>query len=127
MLAVLEDALRCVQTCAAARTPIRRRMFFEAQAWLSDRTARGPFAFEAVCDALGIQPNRLRDRIREWSATIGRDELPPPDAEALGGQKCGAHRLPGPPRTTAHERVEPLRAVSPLGVARKGGSKNAGR
>jgi hypothetical protein len=34
----------CLQTCAAARTPIRRRMFFEAYAWLSDGTARGPFA-----------------------------------------------------------------------------------
>jgi hypothetical protein len=65
MLSVLKTPLRCLQTCAAARTPIRRRMFFEAQAWLSDRTARGPFAFEAVCDALGIQPNRLRDGIRE--------------------------------------------------------------
>ncbi len=66
MSAVLEDALRCLQTCADARTHVRRRMFFEAQAWISDRTARGPFAFEAVCEALGIEPNRLRDGIREW-------------------------------------------------------------
>jgi hypothetical protein len=66
MLAVLEDALRCLQTCAKARTSIRRRMFFEAQAWVSDRTARGPFAFDAICDAIGIEPNRLRDGIREW-------------------------------------------------------------
>jgi hypothetical protein len=66
MLAVLEDALRCLQTYAKARTPIQRRVFFEAQAWISDRRARGPFAFEAVCDALGIEPNRLRDGIREW-------------------------------------------------------------
>ena len=35
MLAVLEDALRCLQTCAKAPTPIRRRTFFEAQACLS--------------------------------------------------------------------------------------------
>jgi hypothetical protein len=69
MLAVLEDALRCLQTYAKVRTPIRRRMFFEAQAWISDRTARGPFAFEAICDALGIEPNRLRDGIREWCLT----------------------------------------------------------
>ena len=65
MLAVLEDALRCLQTYAKART-IRRRMFVEAQAWISDRTARGPFAFEAICDAFGIEPNRLRDGIRGW-------------------------------------------------------------
>jgi hypothetical protein len=66
MSAVLQDALRCLQTCTDASTPIRRRMFFEAQAWISDRRARGPFAFEAVCEALGIEPNRLREGIREW-------------------------------------------------------------
>jgi hypothetical protein len=66
MSAVLEDALRCLQTCARARAPIGRRMFFEAQAWISDRTARGPFAFEAICEALGIERNRLRYGIREW-------------------------------------------------------------
>src|SRR5690242_20016743 len=66
MLAVLEDALHCLQTYAEARTSIRRRMFVEAQAWIYDRTARGPFAFEAVCDALGIEPQRLREGIREW-------------------------------------------------------------
>jgi len=55
-----------LQTYAKVRTPIRRRMFVEAQAWISDRTARGPFAFEAICEALGIEPDRLRDGIREW-------------------------------------------------------------
>lgn len=65
MLAVLEDAVRCLQTYAKASTPIRRRMFFEPEAWISDRTARGPFAFEAICEALGIEPNRLRDGIPE--------------------------------------------------------------
>jgi hypothetical protein len=67
MLAVLEDALRCLRTYAKARTPVRRRMFFEAQAWISDCTTGRPFAFEAICEALGIEPNRLRDGIREWS------------------------------------------------------------
>jgi hypothetical protein len=66
MLAVLEDALRCLQTCAKSPTLIHRRMFFEAETWISDRTTRGPFAFEAICEAFGIEPNRMRDGIREW-------------------------------------------------------------
>jgi hypothetical protein len=66
MLAVLEDALRCLQTYADARTPVRRRMFFEAQTWIADRTGCGPFAFEAICEALGIEHRRLRDGIRQW-------------------------------------------------------------
>jgi hypothetical protein len=49
MLAVLEDALRCLKTYAKVRTPIRRRMFVEAQAWiptvrLADRSRLRPFA-----------------------------------------------------------------------------------
>jgi hypothetical protein len=47
---------RCLQRYAEVRTPISRQMFSETQAWISDRTARGPFAFEAICEALGIDP-----------------------------------------------------------------------
>ena len=66
LLAVLEDALRCLQNYADARTPMRRRMWFEARAWIADRAGCGPFAFEAICEALGIECSRLRDGIRQW-------------------------------------------------------------
>jgi len=111
MLAVLEDALRCLQTYAKARTPIRRRMFVEAQAWISDRTARGPFAFEAVREALGIEPNRLRDGIREWSLRLSGGMNSDPSDAAFGREKRGSVRLPVAPRTTAHERERPRSAV----------------
>jgi hypothetical protein len=101
MLAVLEDALRCLQTYAAARTPVRRRMFFEAQTWISDRTARGPFAFEAICDALGIESNRLRDGICEWCLQLS------------GGMS--SHRLTR--RRSVGRRVGPI--VSPVRRARR--------
>ena len=50
MLAVLEDAMRCYQSFASSRNRTQRRLFVEAEAWLMDRKADGPFAFETVCE-----------------------------------------------------------------------------
>jgi hypothetical protein len=66
MLAVLEDAMRCYQTYTNSRSRAQRRMFAEAEAWLMDRKAEGPFAFETVCETLGINPSCLRDGLRRW-------------------------------------------------------------
>ena len=66
MLAVLEDAMRCYQTCANSRNRAQRRLFVEAEAWLMDRKADGPFAFETVCETLGINPSCLREGLRRW-------------------------------------------------------------
>ena len=57
MLAVLVDALRCFQN---------RRNAAEAEAWIADRHARGPFAFEIVCGVLGIDADYLRSGLSEW-------------------------------------------------------------
>jgi hypothetical protein len=66
MLAVLEDAMRCYQTYASSRSPAQRRLFVEAEAWLMDRKADGHFAFETVCETLGIDPSCLREGLRRW-------------------------------------------------------------
>ncbi len=66
MQAVLEDAMRCYQTCASSRSRAQRRLFVDAEAWLMDRKADGPFAFETVCEALGIDPSCLREGLRRW-------------------------------------------------------------
>ena len=66
MLAVLEDAMRCYQTYTNSRSRAQRRMFVEAEAWLMDRKSDGPFAFETVCETLGIAPSCLREGLRRW-------------------------------------------------------------
>jgi hypothetical protein len=116
MLAVLEDALRCLQTRATSPTSIDRRMFLEAQAWISDRTAHGPFAFVAVCEALGIEPNRLRDGIREWLLQLS--------------DGTNSHRLT---RRSVTRSNGPITSPVPRvrrgahSAAAKGSSKNVGR
>ena len=66
MLAVLEDAMRCYQTYANSRSRVQRRLFVEAEGWLMDRRGDGAFAFETVCETLGIDPRYLREGLRRW-------------------------------------------------------------
>jgi hypothetical protein len=79
LLAVLEDALRCIQTYTESPNPVHRKAFAEAETWILDRKAHGPFAFGVICDVLGIEPNRLRDGIREWRTQLSNG----PDSRRL--------------------------------------------
>jgi hypothetical protein len=49
MLALLVDALRCLQTSSRVHSTDHRRSLAEAERWIADRKAQGPFAFETVC------------------------------------------------------------------------------
>lgn len=66
MLAVLEDALRCFQNNADAKNGSRKRLFAEAEQWLCGEDGDGPFAFDTVCETLGIDPGFLRSGLRNW-------------------------------------------------------------
>lgn len=66
MLAVLEDAMRCYQSYASSRKRTQRRLFIDAERWLMDRDGGGVFAFESVCETLGIEPSCLRAGLRQW-------------------------------------------------------------
>ena len=62
-LAVRVEALQCLRT--QGRTAIQRRSLAEAEAWIADRKGQGPFAFETICETLGINPDWLRESLRE--------------------------------------------------------------
>jgi hypothetical protein len=66
MLAVLVDALQGPQNCTASDSVIKRRRLAEVETWIADRDAQGPFAFESVCEALGIDADYLRNGLRAW-------------------------------------------------------------
>jgi len=68
-LAVLEDCLRSLLAARDRRTRALRGDL----AWIESRDRNGPFAFENLCETLGIDPERLRRRVR---AALGQpDEL----------------------------------------------------
>ncbi len=66
MGAILIDAIRCFQNNFEARLPSARNEFREAQFWIFDDYADGPFSFESICAALGVDPRGLRDSILRW-------------------------------------------------------------
>ena len=63
---ILADAVRCVQRNFEAKSPSRRQEYREAKFWIFHDKGGGPFSFEDVCDALEIDPHRLRDLIIRW-------------------------------------------------------------
>jgi hypothetical protein len=62
MRAVLEDAVRSLAgDSGPARTRIERAA--EARAWFEEAGSRWPFAFENLCDSLGLCAEQLRVRV----------------------------------------------------------------
>ena len=66
MKAILVDAVRCFQRNFEARHRHRQQEFREAEFWIFHDKRSGPFSFEDVCDALGVDSSRLRDLIVRW-------------------------------------------------------------
>ena len=80
MLAILEDALRCLHKYADAKNGARRRMYREAELWLGGDGGNAIFSFTVVCETLGIEPEYLRSGLRQWRKTEPRGD---------GGQRVG--------------------------------------
>ena len=66
--AVLRDAVECFQKHLRARNRKQRKLFLEAEQWISDEDRSGPFSFENICDLLQIDPHYLRYGLFAWKA-----------------------------------------------------------
>jgi hypothetical protein len=75
MLAVLEDALRCLQKHAEAKSGARRLMYWEAEQWLCNERGNALFSFSMVCETLGIEPEYLRSGLLEWRKMQPRGDI----------------------------------------------------
>jgi hypothetical protein len=86
--AVLIDAIRCLVGAAGAR---ERRARQSALRWMLNRDAMAPFSFHNVCEALGLDPSRLRRSLLE--PALGADGV---SRLAIGGGHLGgtSGRLP---------------------------------
>jgi hypothetical protein len=67
MVAMLVDAIRCFQTKLEARQPAKRQEFAEVQSWIFSDNDNGVFSFDAVCDALEIDPQATRKELVRWA------------------------------------------------------------
>jgi len=66
MLAILEDAIACYQKYLFARDSKGKALFHEAEEWVDEVNGGGVFAFDSVCETLGLHPDYLRRGLIEW-------------------------------------------------------------
>ena len=82
MLAVLEDAVWCIQKYAECSKGRGKRLFNEARDWILDEDEDWLFSFNNICDALGLKPTYLRralsDMMERELAKASRRKLPQP-------------------------------------------------
>jgi putative NADPH-quinone reductase len=65
MWAVLADAVESYLKHMNAKTPNRRRLFYEVQSWMSAKGRVGLFSYETLCESLGIDAKRLRAELEK--------------------------------------------------------------
>jgi len=66
MLAVLESAVHDFQRYHLATRRRGKRIFHEAHEWLTSREETGIFSCVAICQAVGIDPDYLRQGLSAW-------------------------------------------------------------
>ena len=95
MIAILEDAVNCIQKHLAARRHSERQLFQEARAWmLSDNT--DPFSFQHVCDVIGLDPAYVRGGLERWCRRQLAQPRPAAGVLPVARSPLGRCRLPPP-------------------------------
>jgi len=64
VVAVLHDAIRCVETYRFAKDAGGRRQFREDFQWFFAEDAEWPFSFANICDVLGFDRHEVRHRLQ---------------------------------------------------------------
>ena len=78
MLAVLVDAINVLQSWRGGSSARKRRNFAEAAQWVNTPGTSYPFSFDSVCDALEIESELLRSRLRVLTVRSANSARRPP-------------------------------------------------
>jgi hypothetical protein len=65
LLAVLTDAINVLRVSRVSPNRLHRESFDEASCWIFEDGLSSPLSFDHVCDALGVDAERLRRRLSE--------------------------------------------------------------
>jgi hypothetical protein len=76
MFAVLEDAVHLYLAGRGSGTIRVRRLFDEAERWITSDDASWPFSFVIVCQVLGLDADCIRAGLRRWNRCRGHDDVP---------------------------------------------------
>lgn len=85
LLAVLEDAVHCYRKYATARDRFGKECFREAEEWIMGGGDGWIFAFDNVCDLLGLDPQYIRRGVR-------MSQTPREGRESKGGRSAPERR-----------------------------------
>ncbi len=96
MMAVLRDALECLEKYRFATDNRGRRLFREAEKWCLTKEAHWPYSFESICAVLELDSNAVRTRLLGVGRGNRRVGVPlPRDVANQGSWKhCKQARLP---------------------------------
>ncbi len=61
MLAILKDAVECLEKYREVRSSSSRELYQNALEWIEDKGTDWLFSFNNICDLLGFDPDYLRD------------------------------------------------------------------
>jgi hypothetical protein len=90
MVAILEEAVADYQRCWKARDKKGMERFADAQAWILESDSEWIFSFINCCEALGIEPDYLRQGLLRWNQAKRAKLL---SAPAIPQQKHQPKRL----------------------------------
>jgi hypothetical protein len=65
-LAVLEEAIRCIERNHGAEQLLPRLFSLEAEQWVESQDCGQVFSFEIVCRTLGLDPAEVREQLGNW-------------------------------------------------------------
>ncbi len=99
MRAVLKDALAVLFKYEGTQDRRGQRLLAEARHWLESDDADWPFSFVNVCDALGLEPSCVRERVaRCRAAQCAR----PGASRGAAAGSCSPARIPLPSRRSKY-------------------------
>jgi hypothetical protein len=75
MIAVLQDAINCVEKYRIATDRRGRRLFDEVKQWLLAEETNWPFSFECICEVLGLESSAVRHQLQ--LAPMSQDRFAP--------------------------------------------------
>ncbi len=99
MLAVLQDAIICLQKYRASGSRRNKRLFDEAKEWIQLDDRDWPFSFNNVCEAVSLNPGYLRRGLiqmshRQTASGLRRKVI---GSVITGGMKLAAGDRPSRP------------------------------
>ena len=93
MMAIVDDAFRCVEKNRHPKNAQGRRAFREAKLWLLAEEPHWPFSFEQICAVLDLDADAVRQRLQlapeEPTRLLPREKQMTTGRTAVSGNHAG--------------------------------------